>query len=339
MSDQAKTLPREYDLCCHAELGDTAPQIHHLASLTFGAYPGVLRPSAAHRDWYVRRPGMDSRLSMAAVCRDQLVCNVFVTVERVRLGGDLRPIGIVDTVMTHTAHRRRGLARSVLSQAIRRMRERGLFASLLYTVRGSMPYHFYQQLGYRPHVQVYSSCRVQAAPASPIRGLALHRAGPEDAGKLMAFLNGHFSCHDGYVPLSDALWRWRKLDRPAELPADTWFVAKWDRVLGCVTICRAPIISASGEERSHVLTDLAIGPEGDPRAILTALLSPVPEGGPMRILLPKVNRQTNALLNLAGFREDIGEVSMVLPLDLDTGRVLTKMPRRWYVLTESVIGV
>jgi len=342
------TLPRGYHLCCHAELGDVATQIHHLASLAFGSYPGVKRPSVAHRDWYLRRPGMDSRLSMAVVHRDQLVCSVFVTVQRVRLGGDLRPVGIIDTVMTHPEHRRRGLARSVLSQAIKGMQKKGLSASLLYTVAGSMPYRFYQQLGYRPHAPVYNACCVseksadvsdQRAPGSPGPTLTLWQASRADGSTITAFLNDHYRTFDGYVPLDDALWRWRKMDRPDELPADSWFVSERDRLLGCVTICRAPIVSASGAESSYVLTDLAIGPEADPRAILEALLSPVPKGGPMRILLPQANRRINALLFSAGFQKGIGEVCMVLPLDSTTEQVLTKAPRRWYALTESVIGV
>jgi len=348
LNNHAEALSKDYQICCHAELGGKASQIHHLASLAFGSYAGVLRPSAAHRDWYLRRPGMDSRLSMAALHHDQLVCSAFVTVQKVRLGGGLLQVGIIDTVMTHPEHRRRGLARAVLSQAIEGMQERGLSASLLYTVVDSMPYHFYQQLGYQPHAPVYNAWCVseksadvsdQRAPSSPGPTLTLRQANQADGPALMAFLNDHYRAFDGYVPLDDALWRWRKLDRPEGLPADTWFVAERDRILGCVTICRAPIISASGTETSYVLTDLAISSEADPHEILEAMLSPVPKGGTMRILLPQVNRRINALLFDAGFQKGICEVGMVLSLDPVTEQVLTKAPRRWYALTESVIGV
>ena len=101
------SLPTGYHTRAHRHLGDLAEGIYGLAALAFGQYPGVLRPSRAHRQWYVCRPGMDRDLSRAALYGEQLVGNVFVTRTMMWLGGTLCDVGIIDTVMTHPDHRRR----------------------------------------------------------------------------------------------------------------------------------------------------------------------------------------------------------------------------------------
>ena len=115
---------RRYDIVPHADIPDLAGQIHALAAVAFGAYPGVLAPHLAHREWYIRRPGMDRDLSMGILCDGRLVASVFVTQAPVRLGGRPLSLGIVDTVMSHPDHRRQGLARWALSAAVDAMRER-----------------------------------------------------------------------------------------------------------------------------------------------------------------------------------------------------------------------
>jgi GNAT superfamily N-acetyltransferase len=324
-----------YTVRSHAAVGELATQVYDLAHLAFGSYAGVLRPSAAHRAWYVRRPGMDAGLSLAALQRDHLVASVFVTVVSMRLGGRLQPVGVVDTVMTHPAHRGRGLARRLLGEAIAGMRARGLAASLLYTVADSMPYRFYQTLGYRPHAPVRYLRRVHPATAAP--ALAAYRAGPADQAQIVAFLNVHFSGHDGYVPIDDGLWRWRRVERPGALPAETYCVARNGRLLGCLTLCRAPIVGAG--PASYVLTDLALALKVDAQSALEALLGAVPGGAEVLTLSPRCHDEANRVLSAAGFVETGTEVAMVLPLDRQAEGDLTRPPQRWYVLVESVIGV
>lgn len=327
----------DYRIHPHAEIGELASQVYELTRLAFGAYPGVLQPSEAHRAWYVRRPGMDATLSQAALLEGRLVASLFVTVAQLRLGGRLAPVGIVDTVMTHPAHRRRGLARRLLTEAIAGMRARGLSASLLYTLPGSVPFQLYRSLGYRPHAPVHYLHRLQPTTL-PVRR-TVQRAGPADRPALIAFLNEHHAGHDGYIPIDEALWSWRRVERPPELPAATYLVHKEGTVQGCATLCRAPIVASGAGAASYVITDLALGAASDAAAVLDALLSPIPAGAEARILSAEANGAVNHLLRAAGFRPSGAEVGMVLPLDAEAELALAAPPARWYVLAESVIGV
>lgn len=326
-----------YSIVSHDAIGELATQVYDLASLAFGSYAGVLKPSPAHRAWYVHRPGMDGALSQAALHRGQLVASVFVTVAEMRLGGRLQPVGIVDTVMTHPAHRRRGLARRLLSQAIGAMQARALAASLLYTVPHSMPYRFYQTLGYRPHAPVHCFARLQQAMTQAVR--PARAAGAADGAQLMEFLNGHFCQHDGYVPMDEGLWRWRKVDRPDELPADTYLVREGGRLLGCVTACRARIVGARHGSVSYVLSDLAIARQADAQSVLASLLSAVPPGAEALTLSACASDDSNQMLRRAGFVEQGSEVGMLLPLGPRAENDAATPPKCWYVLAESVIGV
>ncbi len=326
----------EYRIVPHAEIGALATQVYGLTRLAFGTYTGVLVPSEAHRQWYVRRPGMDGQLSLAALHRGQVVSSLFITVVQMRLAGRLQPVGIVDTVMTHPEHRQRGLARGLLTEAIRRMRERGLAASLLYTVPDSMPYHFYKALGYRPYAPVYYFRRAQPAAKG---ALPLRWAGRPDRAAIAGFLNAHFRCHDGYVPIDGALWRWRKGERPQELPADLYVAQEGGRITGCVTLCRAPIVGATEDSYSYVLTDLAVAPGADAQRTLASLLGAIPAGIEAVTLSARADEEDSGMLLAAGFGERGGEVGMVLPLNPGAETDLATPPRRWYVLAESVIGV
>ena len=327
----------DYEIRSHAEIGELAEQLHQLAALAFTAFPGVIQPSSAHREWYVRRPGMDRDLSTAALHHGQLVGSAFVTVLQMRLGGHLRPVGVVDTVMTHPDHRRRGLARRVLTTAIEGMRERELAASLLYTIDGSIPYRFYQSLDYKPHAPIRYLRRIQPEAMAPASALQL--AAPSDDSRLVEFLNACFARHEGYVPLDEHLWCWRRRERPAELPADTYVVQESGRILGCVGLCQAPVVASTHGSASWVLTDLAIASEAVSDEVLTALLSAAPSGAEVLVLSASVNVNANRLLTACGFVETMREVGMLLPIDPQLEATLALPPNRWYVLNESVIGV
>lgn len=320
----------------HSAIGELATQVYDLTRLAFGSYPGVLAPSAAHRAWYVRRPGMDATLSPAIVHGRRLVASAFVTVARMLLGGRLRPVGIVDTVMTHPDYRRQGLARRVLAAAVAGMRARGLAASLLYTVPDSIAYRFYRSLGYRAHAPVHYFRHERAAggPSVPVAERLL----PADEGAVAAFLNAHFAGHDGFVPIDGELWRWRRSQRPPELPAAVYLVRDGHGIRGCVTLCRAPIV-ASTAPASYVLADLAVAAGAHAPETLASLLAPLPAGAEALALSAAGNEAENRLLAAAGFGPQGSEVAMVLPLTSEAERDLAAPPPPWYVLTESVIGV
>ncbi|MCJ7752768.1 MAG: GNAT family N-acetyltransferase [Armatimonadetes bacterium] len=103
-----------YKFATHADIEDR-PGLHQdlsdLNALTFGQYDAGVAASPSFMAWYTARPGMDPRLCQAVLCGEELVSSLFVTVTRMRLAGKTVACGIIDTVMTHPAHRRRGLAR------------------------------------------------------------------------------------------------------------------------------------------------------------------------------------------------------------------------------------
>jgi GNAT superfamily N-acetyltransferase len=329
---------RRYDIVPHADIPDLAGQIHALAAVAFGAYPGVLAPHLAHREWYIRRPGMDRDLSMGILCDGRLVASVFVTQAPVRLGGRPLSLGIVDTVMSHPDHRRQGLARWALSAAVDAMRERGLAGSLLYTVEDSMPAHFYESMGYVAHVPV----RYYRAPrtARPTGHPSPRPAEQAETYAVIRFLNGALAEHDGYIPVDQPLWQWRRLGRPAALPASTWVIDSPGGYSGSVTACRARVVAAGGGEPAcNVLTDLAVAPGADPRATIAALLGAVPGGCEARTLSADTEEPVNAALEELGFSVTAREVAMVLPLSPEAAGATRDRPAHWYALAESVIGV
>ena len=347
MLRQDPGLENCYRVVPYLEVDTPAAQAAELSRLAFADYPGVLQPSLAHTTWYLGRPGTDRSLSRAVLHGDRLVGSAFVCVAPVRLGGSLHTVGIVDTVMVHPVHRRRGLARWMLGDAVSAMRARGLEASLLYTVAGSAPSRLYESLGYRAHTAVSAYRRVQDRER---RAANVRRATPADEAAVMDLLNTHWGEADGYVPLDAPLWRWRKLVRPPELPAEVWLVTEGDiastdaPLLGCVTLCPAPIVDGNGgaaprHDVSYVLTDLALSPGARSEAILEALLSAVPAYEETVILSAFTDVLVNRLLSSMGFDQEPGEVAMVLPLDWRLEASLYGSARRWYVLAESVIGV
>ncbi len=329
---------RHYEIVSHTDLGDLAHQIYTLTAACFAAYPGVIEPSEAHRVWYLHRPGMDAALSSAALFGDQVVSSVFVTRVTMRLGGDLVPVGMVDTVMTHPDHRQRGLASAVLSRALQGMKTEGLAAAALSTLLGSMPYRFYERLGFRLVTPMdYFQRRQPAAPAST----APEALSPARDAEAMAFLNGHFAEYEGYIPYDEALWRWRKRERPAELPAKhCLFRDERGAIAAFVSLCQAPILTAGGPEPVTILTDLALpeDPEGAQLA-LEGLLAQVPAGRAVGALSARCNEAEGRLLAAQGFQRQHIEAAMVLPFWPALRAALEKPPQRWYPVVESVIGV
>lgn len=330
---------RHYEIVSHSELGDLASRIYDLTAACFAAYPGVIQPMEAHRAWYVRRPGMDTTLSSAALYGGEIVSSVFITRVTMRLGGDLMPVGMVDTVMTHPAHRRRGLASAVLSRAILGMKSEGLAAAALSTLLGSMPYDFYKRLGFRLVTPMDYYQRAQ-----PAGGHLNDRAEallPETDAQARDFLNAYFAPYDGYIPYDEALWRWRKRERPPELPAEHRLARDGQgEIIAFVSLCHAPIIAQNGAQAVTILTDLALPKDCDRTAqMFEALLAPIPVGQPVGALVPRCNEDEVRLFRAQGFQPIHTEAMMVLPFWPALDAVLERSPDRWYPVVESVIGV
>ncbi len=329
----------DYVLLPHRAIGALADPVYGLTRLAFGTYLGVLVPSREHRAWYVRRPGMDDDLSTAVVCGGVLVASVFVTVARVTVGGRLLRVGIVDTVMTHPEHRRRGLARWALTTAIAGMRRRDLQVSLLYTVADSMPFRLYESLGYVPHAPVRYYGGTPEATAPHIGEVHARPMRPGEDASVRTFVDACLCERDGAVPLDPPLWRWRHQERPAELPATVWLVEGPAGRLACVTVCRAPIVTAGDPAECYVLTEVALAGGADPRVVLRALMATVPRGAELRALAAESDPELCLAFEGLGLRALTTETAMLLPLDEGACAALAAPPRAWVPLTESIVGL
>ncbi len=330
-----------YDFIPHAHLGDLAAQVYGLTRLAFGTYEGVLVPSEAHRRWYVQRPGMDRDLSRAAVCNGHLVSSLFITTTRMRLGDDLLRVGIVDTVMTHPEHRRRGLARTLLNQALAGMTAARIDAALLYTVRDSMPYRLYQSARFLPHMPV----RYMEGAGTPdnASSLVVRTAGSGQADALRLFLNHCYAHHDGFVPYDQSLWHWHKVARPESLPARLLVAESQGDIIGTATVCSAPIVTRDGAKEAYTITDLAAASTSDIPSLLGTVLATLPGDASVRMLVASVDRPVNTWLQGNGFAPTATEVAMVRPISAAGRRALENAAANpaapWYVLVESIVGL
>ncbi len=345
----------EFTIAPHTQVGHLPAQALRLASVAFAGYAGVTLPSEGKINWYLARPRMRRDLSMGALTADgQLVSSVYITLEQLRLGGQLAPVALVDTVMTDPEYRRHGLARRVLAAALEAARRAGADAALLFTVPGSMPYRFYQTLGFMPveHIRVLarrgaSLARRGASLARQGASLAHRGIGPEagdvrsastsDAARLLTFWNHVYGAHEGYVPLDETLWRWRRAERPAVLPSETLFCEIDEAVVAAVNLCAAPVIGE--RSRSLVVTDLAWEPGGPGLERTRALLQCLPDDAEARILVPESDKALGRLISGDGWYEIGREAAMLAPLSREGERRLVSLQTPWYALPESVIGV
>lgn len=324
----------QYTIAPHEQVANLPAQALRLASAAFAGYAGVTLPTEGKVNWYLARPRMRRDLSMGALTADgTLVSSVYITLEQVRLGGQLAPIALVDTVMTDPAHRQHGLARQALGAALEASRAAGAAAALLFTVPASMPYRFYQTLGFMPVEQIRVLARQgQGRPAGGARV-----AGGDDTARLMAFWNHVYGAHEGYVPLDGALWRWRRLERPAILPAQTHLCEVDSAIVAAANYCEAPVIGGRG--RSLVVTDLAWLPSEAGLERAGALLQALPRDAEARLLAPESDAALGRLLAGAGWVEIGREAAMLAPLCGAGERLLVGVRAPWYALPESVIGV
>ena len=326
----------QYRLLTHAEVEDP-PRFHqdlcHLNALTFTAYHGVLLPTVESMRWYRTRPGMEPGICQAALCGDELVSSLFVTLAATRLGGETLKCGFIDTVMTHPAHRRRGLASALLERALAEMRAAGAEASILYAdhdVPSMPPQKMYEGLGYCVHELVDRF--VGRAPQAPAHDPALMI--PPDVEAREAFETA-LSRRDGWVEMDDALWGWRRVLRPPQYPAKLYRTIDG----GLCALCSGDLMSEGEARTASVLSDLVL-PEG-PKAddALAAMLSAAPGGATITALCPRSDVGMGQRLEGLGFRRVAVEAAMVLPLTQRAAELPRAGARSWYVAVESVIGV
>jgi len=316
-----------------AEAPASARALSDLASLSFGTYPGVIVGDEGFTNWFLRRPGFDNRLSRAAWHDDTLVASVFVVYSPLFVAGDPRSFGIVDTVMTHPRHQRRGLARELLEGAIAGAEQSGLGAMQLYTAPGSPGFRLYEQLGFRHLKRLRYWMRLPGEHLAPAAATKWRVATEAEHDAVRGLIEARRATHDG-VPLHDeALWAWRKRDRPASIAAEVWTGDKGGRPSEAVTACSAELTSIG---RQIVLGDLALGEDSG----LDALSGHLGRTSALTAICDVEDAATEAALRRSGFRPGQEEAAMFLPLaDSAVVAELEGSSRPWFPLTESIVGV
>lgn len=311
---------------------DPYPELLALHRMCFGQYEGVLPFDAAILRWYIQRPGLGLEHTFVALCESTIVSSLFLTLSNFFFEGNLVPVGIIDTVMTHLAHRGKGLATRLMKEAEAMMRAEGCWFGYLYTVPETKQFHLYKRLGYRDFQRVF---HLQG------RGQGQEeKAQPSSTKEVQQFLNETLSRYNGFIPFDAALWKWRKEERPEAIPARI-FVSQdhHGKIRGAITATWGRITTTTGLEEVVYLSDWAgVSKEGKEDVLRIALLAL--GNTKVDLLCPTVNTEEWTILEENGFQPTLAESAMLLPLRKEAEILLQEATSRiWYPLIESVVGV
>ncbi|NPV08174.1 MAG: GNAT family N-acetyltransferase [Anaerolineae bacterium] len=318
----------EYQLLPYRQRLPSCESLTGLVRLAFAQYGGVIDAGEPFLRWFLARPGLDHGLSTAAWQGDLLASSLFVTRWRLIIGGTPRSVGIVDTVMTHPDHRRRGLARALLSRAIEESRAAGLEALQLYTSAGSDGYRLYCRLGFVEWARLHCWELTSESPPSNDAG-EWHPATPAEQKRVRELLGAASSRYDGVPEDSDAVWRWRRQDRPPEVAARVWLRASGP--IGGETVTTSAVRLTMQGERL-VLSD----PLAEDAAAFSRLCRHLAGKAPLVAVADERDATLSGVLGAAGFARGQAEAALVLPLAPDFP--CAPGPRPWFALTESIIG-
>ena len=337
----------DYEVQSHAEFlsqpgrsrnaAGLAEALDALSHAAFGQYDGVIAGTPEFKRWFMSRPGMTDESRFLAAAGDRVVSSVFVTLTPMQWAGQVMAAGLVDSVMTHPNHRRKGLARALLTRALDFMEGRGTDLSLLYTVAGSMAYEFYASMGYVDYVRVQFLRKAtddlagmeKPAASSPMPGTP----------QLRALLDAAYAGHDGYLPMSQALWQWRRETRPSFVPVNVHVIATADHGQATFAVGQAPIRRAGRRETMTMLNDCAASGRDLHADLFEQMLARVPVGPPAIMLCAETNEVEREVCLKAGFEVVSEEACMIKPISDRAERALRSPPRLWYAVTESVVGI
>ena len=327
---------RGYRICTHDDVSDQPGLLKALAdlnALTFAEYDGVVVPSQEFMSWYTQRPGMDPRLCQAAFAGERLVASVFVTLAEMRLRDQSVQCAIIDTLMTHPGHRRKGLARALLQRAMTAMERADADVSLLNTAQADPPagpQQLYESLGYRP-VELVDRWVSRTAGSSGEHALDSVGVGEDVRRGLQARLGQR----DGWLALDQDLWLWRRAERPSAYPVEV--VRTSQDVVAAV--CTGPLLSRGEEQPFAVLSDFAPSEEADYEGAVRELLSAVPANATATMLCGRSDEKLAGALQVAGFERAGTEIAMLRAVMPEAEAWIEPPMNQWYVAVESVIGV
>jgi hypothetical protein len=135
--------------------------------------------------------------------------------------------------------------------------------------------------------------------------------------------------------LDDALWGWRRRDRPSAYPVEVYQAP--DDTLAA--LCTGRLLCGQRREPFGVLSDLAL-PGGQIRDdAIRSLLGAVPDDATATVLCPRSDTSLREALASTGSRAAGTETAMLLPLSARAARLASGPPLAWYVAIESVVGV
>lgn len=314
----------------------TAAELADLFNGTFGEYEGVVPATTETMAWYLRRPGLGTEHAFLALVGKELVGSAFVTATQVLFGGKTTSCGIVDSVMTRPDWRRQGIATALMKEALRAMQDEGLATSLLYAVEGGAGYRIYSRLGYQARAAAYYY-HSDAAPDVPTVP-QLRPAQPDEEEIIRQRLNEWLGHTDGYVPLDEALWRWRRQQRPGEMPCRVFVLDGPKGLSGTGTLCMAREMVSGSLRDLAVATDIAANDVATQEQILYGLIQQVPEGFGFGLLTGSLDPVLPAIAERLGLQRS-QELAMVRPLNPVGEAVLSHPPCGWYTLGESLIGI
>jgi hypothetical protein len=155
----------------------------------------------------------------------------------------------------------------------------------------------------------------------------------EHAEGLRDLLNEYFIGYEGYSPLSSDLWRWHKIDAPAEPAVNAEMTGSGP--ISTATFADAPVRIEGEEHEVSMAYDLAATVMGEDE--FASLLSVAPRE--MVGLILHENAPERQWADALGLQPRVSEVSMVLPFSSEAEIALEDHGGPWYVMVESVVGV
>lgn len=321
-----------YTICTHRDVPDLPDQLVALSNAAFAEYPGAMPADRPFMEWYLRRPGCRPGLCMAALHHGKLVANVLVAIQGLQLGGEVIPCGIIDTVATDPQHRRRGLARKLMERAHRAMQESGAQAAVLYTNPDGHPFRFYGSLGYSTRAFGAALLGPRPEPTAP----PPRPARTEDVQPIRDLIDHYHRRHDGYAPITDSLWRWRREDRPEGMTLDLLMTRPDTRPpTATIAIAQVDVILDGDPARTSVICEFACREDGG-----THLANLLASARTDRILaFVDVRAPLHTMLTDLGFKHAMREAAMLLPFTDRARAALETRLGPWYVMVESVVGV
>ncbi|MFO7945281.1 MAG: GNAT family N-acetyltransferase [Armatimonadota bacterium] len=324
----------EYSFVKHTDVPDRVSQVTDLSLDAFSEMDATPCFDIAYTEWFLQRPGCEPERCVAALKDEQMVSMALVTLHDMRLGGRLLRCGVIDSVATHPSHREKGLAHRLMEEAHEVLREGGADAAVVYTDPQRPSYLLFQGMGYinRAFFRL-----MRGDSPKPQIDMDVHEATPAEYGRIIELLDDFYSSHEGFVPVTEKLWSWRKIDRAPVSEVEVLVAEAGDEIAAVCTGHQAVPLQAQPRPLTTI-SDLAWRPGYcDPKEALKSMLAAAPQQG--FVTMADITDETSAVYEAAGFEKRNGHVAMVLPLS-DAGReALHTDPVPWYPMVESVIAV